>query len=119
MSENLRALLDFAIETAYLAGRLTLGYYQTGVQPDFKADDTPVTIADKKAEELIRARYASEKLARLEAINTKLEVLRYQTRLLKDFDLLDARRYQHAAKLINEIGTSLGGWIKQQRRPAQ
>jgi histidinol-phosphatase len=56
MPENLRTYLDFAIETAYLAGQLTLGYYQTGVQPDFKADDTPVTVADKKAEELIRAR---------------------------------------------------------------
>lgn len=56
MKENLRALLDFATETAYLAGRLTLGYYQVGLQPDFKPDDSPVTIADKKAEELIRAR---------------------------------------------------------------
>lgn len=56
MTEPLRPFLDFAIETAYLAGQLTLGYYQTGVQPDFKADDTPVTIADKRAEELIRAR---------------------------------------------------------------
>ena len=56
MKENLRALLDFAIETAHLAGRLTLGYYQVGLQPDFKADDSPVTIADKKAEELIRSR---------------------------------------------------------------
>jgi len=56
MSESLRPLLDFAIETAYLAGQLTLGYYQTGILPDFKANDTPVTVADKKAEELIRAR---------------------------------------------------------------
>ncbi len=56
MSENFRKYLDFAIETAYLAGRLTLGYYQTGVRPDFKTDDSPVTVADKKAEELIRAR---------------------------------------------------------------
>ncbi len=56
MPENLRALLDFAVETAHLAGQLTLGYYQTGVSPAFKADDSPVTLADKKAEELMRAR---------------------------------------------------------------
>lgn len=56
MPESIRSYLDFAIETAYLAGRLTLGYYQTGIQPDFKADDSPVTVADKRAEELIRAR---------------------------------------------------------------
>lgn len=47
---------DFAVETAYLAGRLTLGYYQTGVRPEMKADDSPVTLADRKAEELIRRR---------------------------------------------------------------
>ncbi len=56
MSESLRKYLDFTVETAYLAGRLTLGYFQTGVQPDLKADDTPVTLADRKAEELIRSR---------------------------------------------------------------
>ncbi len=47
--------LDFAVQTAYRAGRLTLGYYQTGLRPDFKADDTPVTAADRAAEEFIRA----------------------------------------------------------------
>jgi len=56
MSQSLAALLDFARETAYLAGRLTLGYFQTGLRPDFKADDTPVTVADRLAEELIRRR---------------------------------------------------------------
>jgi histidinol-phosphatase len=56
MANSYRSYLDFAVETAYLAGRLTLGYFQTGVQADFKADDSPVTIADRKAEELIRAR---------------------------------------------------------------
>ena len=56
MTESLRNYLDFAVETAYLAGKLTLGYFQTGIQPDMKPDDTPVTIADKKAEELIRGR---------------------------------------------------------------
>jgi myo-inositol-1(or 4)-monophosphatase len=56
MPESLRTYLDFAVETAYLAGKLTLGYFQTGVQPDFKPDDTPVTIADRRAEELIRSR---------------------------------------------------------------
>ncbi len=56
MSNPYRSYLDFAIETAYLAGRLTLGYFQTDVQPEFKTDDTPVTMADRKAEELIRAR---------------------------------------------------------------
>ncbi|MBN1889579.1 MAG: inositol monophosphatase family protein [Thermoflexales bacterium] len=56
MSESLQSLLSFATETAYTAGRLTLGYFQSGLRPDFKPDDSPVTIADRKAEELVRAR---------------------------------------------------------------
>lgn len=51
-----RTYLEFAVETAYLAGRLTLGYFQAGTAAEFKSDDTPVTVADKKAEELIRRR---------------------------------------------------------------
>jgi len=38
VTESLRAYLDFTIETAWQAGRLTLGYFQTNLQPDFKAD---------------------------------------------------------------------------------
>lgn len=53
---NLQKYLDFAIETAWQAGRLTLGYFQTNIEATFKQDDTPVTIADKKAEKLIRQR---------------------------------------------------------------
>ncbi len=48
--------LSFITETAYLAGRLTLGYFQTGIRPDFKSDETPVTVADRLSEELIRRR---------------------------------------------------------------
>ncbi len=62
-------------------------------------------------EQLIQARYADKKQSRLTAVNTKLDVLRYQTRLLLDFGLLTSQRYQHAAQLINEIGAQLGGWL--------
>jgi hypothetical protein len=63
-------------------------------------------------EELILARYERDKLARLEALNGRLDVLRHQTRLMKDFDLIEVNRYGQASKLINEVGTNLGGWIK-------
>lgn len=56
MKESLSPYLDFMTETAYLAGRLTLGYFNAGVTPEFKGDDTPVTVADRRAEELIRGR---------------------------------------------------------------
>jgi len=66
-------------------------------------------------DELIVARYESRKLARLEAINTRLDLLRFQTRLLRDFKLIEPQRYAHASKLINEVGVDLGSWIKQQK----
>lgn len=54
MSSDLRDLLDFATEIAWQAGRITLRYYQTGVGVEAKADDSPVTIADREAENLLR-----------------------------------------------------------------
>jgi len=54
MSPSLREYLSFTTELAYQAGRLTLGYFQTTLRPEIKSDGSPVTIADRKAEELIR-----------------------------------------------------------------
>ncbi len=42
-------------------------------------------------EGLIIARYAKEKLAQLESLNAKLDILRHQTRLLLDFELIKER----------------------------
>jgi hypothetical protein len=67
-------------------------------------------------EELLVARYSREKLAMLQALNLKLEILRYQTRLLLDLGLFQAKRYEHAVKQINGVGGELGNWIKQQRK---
>src|SRR5579862_2166817 len=53
---TLKELLAVAMDAAYLAGRRTLAYFQTGVRPDIKADNTPVTIADREAEDVVRQR---------------------------------------------------------------
>lgn len=56
----LSEFLDFSEETAREAGALTLEYFQTDeAPPEFKGDDTPVTIADRGAERLIRDRIAA------------------------------------------------------------
>ncbi len=67
-------------------------------------------------EGLILARYGEEKLAKLEILNAKLDILRHQTRLLREFDLMSVERYEYVGKLVNEIGKELGGWIKQQKK---
>ncbi|MGD0090926.1 MAG: inositol monophosphatase family protein [Planctomycetota bacterium] len=54
----LKDLLNVACEAAYLAGRRTLAYFNTGVSVETKADQTPVTRADREAEEIVRARIA-------------------------------------------------------------
>jgi len=66
-------------------------------------------------EELILIKYEREKLDRLVALNARLDVIRYQTRLLWDFSPLSPERYEYVSKLIEEIGQELGGWIKQQK----
>lgn len=53
---DLRPLLDFATEAAYTAGRLTLGYYQNAPTTERKSDHSPVTIADRAAEQHLRDR---------------------------------------------------------------
>ena len=61
---------------------------------------------------LIMAQYAKKKLGYLEPLNARLQIVRYQTRLLLDFKLMPERRYEYVSQLINEIGQELGGWIK-------
>lgn len=53
---ELRDILDFAVEAAQLAGAFTLGYFNVGTPHELKADNTPVTVADRGAEELLRKR---------------------------------------------------------------
>ena len=81
----------------------------------FTLGDRMITGLYSLLEELIQARYTRDRLDRLKAVNSRLDILRYQTRLLLDFELVQARRYEYASTLINGIGTDLGGWVKRQR----
>ncbi|MBP8252020.1 MAG: histidinol-phosphatase [Herpetosiphon sp.] len=51
---TLEQLLDVARQAAYLGGRRTLAYFNTGVAVETKSDETPVTRADREAETVIR-----------------------------------------------------------------
>jgi histidinol-phosphatase len=52
---DLRTLLAVAQDAAYVGGRRTLAYFGTGTAAvETKADQTPVTLADREAERLIR-----------------------------------------------------------------
>ena len=66
-------------------------------------------------ENLILARYEQNKLGRLTLLNGKLDILRHQSRLLLDFNLVNANRYENISQKINALGIELGGWIKHQQ----
>ncbi len=53
-SDSLEALREFAAELAWQAGKLTLRYFQTDLATELKADQSPVTEADREAERLMR-----------------------------------------------------------------
>ncbi len=67
-------------------------------------------------EGLLTARYAKQKLPLLEPLNTSLDILRYQARLLVDTCDLSSERYEIISEFLNDIGTELGGWIRQQNQ---
>lgn len=47
-------LLKVACEAAWVAGRQTLAHFNTGVAVEWKADHSPVTVADREAERTLR-----------------------------------------------------------------
>jgi histidinol-phosphatase len=49
-----QARYEVSIQAAHEAGRLALGYFDKNVAVEWKADHSPVTLADRGAEELLR-----------------------------------------------------------------
>lgn len=56
MNSEWRSRYDLAVEVAREAGDLAKKYYDGGFEVEWKADQSPVTVADKQAEEHIRTR---------------------------------------------------------------
>ena len=51
---SLSSYLEFATHAAWIAGQSTLAHFQTGVDVELKADRSPVTVADRGAETILR-----------------------------------------------------------------
>jgi len=56
---ELRELLELAIDAARAGGERTLEYFGHDLQPETKADGSPVTVADRASEQAIRERIRS------------------------------------------------------------
>ena len=68
MSAAQRKHVNFSVDAVWQAGKLTLRDFQSGVQAEWKADLSPVTIADLEAEtrvrELLAQAYPDDGIAR-------------------------------------------------------
>ncbi len=63
-------------------------------------------------EHLIEATYSRRRADHLAAANLGLEKLRFLFRLACDLRALDRRRYEYAARSIDETGRKVGAWGK-------
>ena len=61
---------------------------------------------------LLRAKYSREKTGFLNDANMELEVLRFHVRLAKDLKVLPCKSHRHAAGVMREIGSQIGGWLR-------
>ena len=78
----------------------------------FVLGDRIQTTALDVLDALIEATYTRDRRAHLARANLGLEKLRFHFRLATEMRHLDARRYEHAARSLDEIGRLVGGWAK-------
>ena len=69
-------------------------------------------------ERLVEATYTRRREPMLAAANLGIEKLRFLFRLASDLKHLDLRRYEHAARSLDEIGRLVGGWSRANRDAA-
>ena len=66
-------------------------------------------------ESLIEATYTRQREASLSRANLGIEKLRFLCRLAQDLRYLDRRRYEYAARCLDETGRRIGAWSKAHR----
>lgn len=63
-------------------------------------------------EALIEATYTRDRVGHLRRANLGIEKMRYLIRLAVDLKVIDKRRYEYAARTLDDIGRSIGAWAK-------
>ena len=82
----------------------------------FQLGDRLQTAAQDVLDRLVEAAYSRDRADLLRQANLGLEKLRFGLRLAHDLTLLDFRRYEHAARLVDALGRQLGGWQRAERQ---
>ena len=78
----------------------------------FLLGDRIQTTAHDVLDGLIEATYTRSRAPLLADVNMALEKLRFLFRLSMDLRCLDKRRYEFAARTLDEIGRQVGGWMR-------
>lgn len=81
----------------------------------FLLADRMQTLTHEVLDDFITAYYSAfsnEKVTRLKQANIKLERLRYCFRLSNDLKLISHEKYGVMSRKVNEIGGTLGNWLK-------
>ena len=81
----------------------------------FLLGDRAQRVALDVLEALIEATYTKRRDTALARANLGIEKLRFLARLAHDLDHLDLRRYEHAARCLDETGQRIGAWRKAHR----
>ena len=63
-------------------------------------------------EALIEATYSRDRQRHLSRANMGLEKLRVFFRIATEFEYVSTRRYEHASRLLDDIGRRVGAWAK-------
>jgi hypothetical protein len=68
-------------------------------------------------EALIEATYTRDRSHHLRQANLGIEKLRFLLRFAAELRLIDRRRWEHAARALDETGRLIGGWVKAHGAP--
>lgn len=60
----------------------------------------------------MEAAYSREKRAQLASANRKLEVNRHLWRLALELKVINLKRYEQGARLMDDLGRQIGGWLR-------
>ena len=86
-------------------------FTQSGPKAVFRIQGTALDVL----EQLIEATYTHARERQLGLANLGIEKLRFLFRLSVDLRYLDKRRYEHAARALDDIGRLVGGWMRSGR----
>lgn len=64
---------------------------------------------------LVEAAFQEEKYPKLHQADVTLQKLKFYLRLSHDCKLTGDKQYEHASRLLVEIGKLLGGWVQKEK----